>query len=214
MSQPQKPREFWIDDRDNGDGYVVHEKKPTHVQGELIHVREVLPVSADRERECYAKSDTLGCRLENFGGKCECANPAPQEKAQGDEENAAEFLERLGMDGKKWADELLKIHAMNLKVRVRTGSFATIGNIKTREKSRSIWINSNPILISSTKKNATNQRRPRDHVSCDRFDYFIGNHRVSGLDHPPHDQGKCRLSAPRDGGDRSVRAPRVRKEQA
>jgi len=29
---------FWIDDRDNGDGFVVHTKLPTHVQGEIIPV--------------------------------------------------------------------------------------------------------------------------------------------------------------------------------
>lgn len=95
MSQPQKPREFWIDDRDNGDGYVVHEKKTTHVQGELIHVREVLPVSADRgsdsEKE-FCKLIDCSVRM-NRKHQFEAyeylkalveSNPAPQEKAQGD----------------------------------------------------------------------------------------------------------------------------------
>jgi hypothetical protein len=40
MTSDKRPREFWIDDRDNGDGYVTQNINPIHFQGEVIHVIE------------------------------------------------------------------------------------------------------------------------------------------------------------------------------
>jgi hypothetical protein len=54
-----KAKEFWIDDRDNGDGYVVHEEEPTHVQCEVVHV-----ISYDSYAALQKENEELKLQLE------------------------------------------------------------------------------------------------------------------------------------------------------
>lgn len=63
-----KPREWWIDFRDNGDAEVVHDSEPTHVQGECVHVLEATPTVRAAEEMYWALQYAYEDALRNQDG--------------------------------------------------------------------------------------------------------------------------------------------------